>query len=151
LLDLPIVKKLLLILSLGLSFNSFVVAQELPRPSLARHEDDTPLPTTYNMKLGPVLFDFTGSVDSEFNDNIGLNNTGTKSDFLITPEVGVGIRWPVTQTNTLALTTSLGYTSILNSIRPISWSRLTRNCRSTSLWATSSSTSTTPSLMSRTP
>jgi hypothetical protein len=113
LLDLPIVKKLLLILSLGLSFNSFVVAQELPRPSLARHEDDTPLPTTYNMKLGPVLFDFTGSVDSEFNDNIGLNNTGTKSDFLITPEVGVGIRWPVTQTNTLALTTSLGYTRYL--------------------------------------
>jgi hypothetical protein len=113
LIDLPIVKKLLLILSLGLSFNSFVVAQELPRPSLARHEDDTPLPTTYNMKLGPVLFDFTGSVDSEFNDNIGLNNTGTKSDFLITPEVGVGIRWPVTQTNTLALTTSLGYTRYL--------------------------------------
>jgi hypothetical protein len=107
------VKILPLILLLGVLSDSVIFAQELPRPSLARHEDSAPLPTTYNMKLGPVLFDFTGSLDSEFNDNIGLNNTGAKSDFLITPEVGIGIRWPVTQTNTLALTTSLGYTRYL--------------------------------------
>ncbi len=106
-------KILPLILLLGVLSDSVIFAQELPRPSLARHEDSAPLPTTYNMKLGPVLFDFTGSLDSEFNDNIGLNNTGAKSDFLITPEVGIGIRWPVTQTNTLALTTSLGYTRYL--------------------------------------
>lgn len=77
---------------------------------MARHEDNNTLPTTYNMKLGPVLFDLTGSIDSEFNDNIGLVNNGAKSDFLITPEVGIGIRWPVTETNTLSFSTSLGYT-----------------------------------------
>jgi hypothetical protein len=113
LLTYPIVKKLPYFLLLSLLSISLSMAQELPRPSMARHEDNTPLPTTYNMKVGPVLFDLTGSVDSEFNDNIGLNNTGAKSDFLITPEVGLGIRWPVTETNTLALTTSLGYTRYL--------------------------------------
>jgi hypothetical protein len=89
---------------------SVAVAQELPRPSMARHEDNNTLPTTYNMKLGPVLFDVTGSIDSEFNDNIGLTNTGEKADFLVTPEVGIGIRWPVTESNTLSFNTSLGYT-----------------------------------------
>ena len=90
------------------------MAQELPRPSMARHEDNNTLPTTYNMKLGPVLFDVTGSVDSEFNDNIGLTNTGQKSDFIVTPEVGIGVRWPVTESNTLSFNTSLGYTHYLD-------------------------------------
>ena len=106
-------KKLPYLLLLSVLVNGYAFAQELPRPSMAQHEDAAPLPTTYNMKLGPVLFDVTGSLDSEFNDNIGLTNTNTKSDFLITPEVGIGIRWPVTETNTLALTTSLGYTRYL--------------------------------------
>lgn len=87
-----------------------VVAQELPRPSMARHEDNNTLPTSYNMKLGPVLFDVTGSLDTEFNDNIGLTNSNREADFLITPEVGLGVRWPVTEENTLSLSTSLGYT-----------------------------------------
>ena len=90
-----------------------VVAQELPRPSMARHEDSNSLPTTYNMKVGPVLFDVTGSLDSEFNDNIGLTHENRQSDLLITPEVGLGIRWPVTEQNTLSLSTSLGYTHYL--------------------------------------
>jgi hypothetical protein len=80
---------------------------------LTQHSQKTALPTEYNMKAGPVYFNVTGSVDSEFNDNIGLVNTGAKSDFLITPEVGLGVQWPVTQSNTLTLTTSLGYTKYL--------------------------------------
>ena len=60
--------------------------------------------------MGQVLFDVTGSLDTEFNDNIGLNHDGKQSDFLITPEVGIGVRWPVTETNTLAFNTSIGYT-----------------------------------------
>jgi hypothetical protein len=107
------VKKFPQFILLTLLAASFAYGQELPRPSMARHEDNNSLPTTYNMKLGPVLFDVTGSIDSEFNDNIGLTNTGEKSDFLITPEVGIGIRWPVTESNTLSFNTSLGYTRYL--------------------------------------
>jgi len=104
------VKNLLQILLVGLTASSLAIGQELPRPSMARHEDTNTLPTTYNMKLGPVLFDVTGSIDSEFNDNIGLTNSNKQSDFLITPEVGLGIRWPVTESNTLSFNTSIGYT-----------------------------------------
>ena len=89
-------------------------AQELPRPSMARHEDNNTIPTTYNLKVGPVLFDVTGSIDSEFNDNIGLNNDNKRADFLITPEVGLGLRWPVSETNTLSLNTSIGYTHYID-------------------------------------
>jgi len=104
------VKNLLKIALVTLTASSLAMSQELPRPSMARHEDTNTLPTTYNMKLGPVLFDVTGSIDSEFNDNIGLTNSGKMSDFLITPEVGIGIRWPVTESNTLSFNTSIGYT-----------------------------------------
>jgi hypothetical protein len=107
------VKNLPQVLIVALIASTLAMGQELPRPSMARHEDSNTLPTTYNMKLGPVLFDVTGSIDSEFNDNIGLTNSGKMSDFLITPEVGLGVRWPVTESNTLSFNTSLGYTRYL--------------------------------------
>jgi hypothetical protein len=107
------VKNIPQILLVALLASTLATGQELPRPSMARHEDSNTLPTTYNMKLGPVLFDVTGSLDSEFNDNIGLTNSGKQSDFLITPEVGLGVRWPVTESNTLSFSTSLGYTRYL--------------------------------------
>jgi hypothetical protein len=99
---------------LGLLAWNAALAQELPRPSMAREDEkDTSLPTTYNMKAGPVLLNFTGSVESDYVDNIGLTNNGAKSDFLITPEVGIEAQWPVTQVNTLSLSTSIGYTKYL--------------------------------------
>jgi hypothetical protein len=107
------VKKLPILVALLAISTNILLAQELPRPSMAREDQKNPLPTDYNIKAGPVLFNFTGSLDGEFNDNIGLTNSGTKSDFLITPEVGIEAQWPVTQTNTLSLSTSLGYTKYL--------------------------------------
>ncbi len=80
---------------------------------MARTDQKNPLPTDYNMKVGPVLLNFTGSVEGDYDDNIGLTNSGTKSDFLITPEVGIAAQWPVTQTNTLSLSTSIGYTKYM--------------------------------------
>lgn len=97
----------LLLIVLG---STVAMAQELPRPSMARHEDNNTTPTTYNLKAGPVLFDLTGSIDSEYNDNIGLSHDNAESDFIVTPEVGIGVRWPVSETNTLSFNTSLGYT-----------------------------------------
>jgi hypothetical protein len=94
--------------------SSALLGQELPRPSMAREDEkQTNLPTDYNMKAGPVLLNFTGSVEGDYNDNIGLTNNGAKSDFLITPEVGIDALWPVTQVNNLSLSTSIGYTKYL--------------------------------------
>jgi hypothetical protein len=92
---------------------SSAMAQELPRPSMARMDQKNPLPTDYNIKAGPVLFNFTASLEGDYNDNIGLTNSGAKSDFLLTPEVGIQAQWPVTETNTLTLPTSLGYTKYM--------------------------------------
>jgi hypothetical protein len=108
------VKKLpILIALLSVTMAAPLIAQELPRPSMAREDEKNTLPTDYNMKVGPVLLNFTGSVEGDYNDNIGLTNSGAKSDFLITPEVGIQAQWPVTETNTLNLSTSLGYTKYL--------------------------------------
>jgi hypothetical protein len=99
---------------LGLLTFQTAFAQELPRPSMAREDQkSTNLPTDYNMKAGPVLLNFTGSVEGDYIDNIGLTNSNTMSDFLITPEVGINAQWPVTQVNNLSLSTSIGYTKYL--------------------------------------
>src|SRR5277367_1940914 len=71
------------------------------------------LPTDYNMKLGPVLFNFNSSLEADYIDNIGLTSTGTKSDVTLTPEIGIGASWPITEMNTLSLGTSLGYTAYM--------------------------------------
>ena len=88
-------------------------AQELPRPSLVHTGEEHKLPTDYNMKVGPVLFNFNSSLEGDYIDNIALTHNDTKSDFLLTPEVGMTVSWPVTETNTLSLNTSLGYTKYL--------------------------------------
>ena len=110
-----ILKNLLITLSiLGFGLVVPVIGQELPRPSMAREDQkDTNLPTDYNIKAGPVLLNFTGSVEGDYEDNIGLTHNNTKSDFIITPEVGIQAQWPVTQVNTLTFSTSLGYTKYL--------------------------------------
>ena len=107
--NLPVILAVLGLLAFQTAF-----AQELPRPSMAREDQkSTNLPTDYNMKAGPVLLNFTGSVEGDYVDNIGLTNTNTQSDFLITPEVGINAQWPITQVNNLSLTTSIGYTKYL--------------------------------------
>jgi hypothetical protein len=108
------VKNLPILLTLlGALMTGPLIAQELPRPSMARTDQKSQLPTDYNMKVGPVLLNFTGSVEGDYDSNIGLTNSGAQSDFLITPEIGIAAQWPVTQTNTLSLSTSIGYTKYL--------------------------------------
>jgi hypothetical protein len=89
-------------------------SQELPRPSMARHEAVTALPSDYNMKLGPVLFNTNASLEGEYVNNIGLSNSGNQlSDFIISPQLGVTASWPITATNTLRFSTSIGYSKYL--------------------------------------
>lgn len=92
---------------------SGLFAQELPRPSMARHDSVGTLPSDYNAKLGPVLINVNGSLEGEYVDNIALTNTGAQSDFILTPEVGLDAKWPITASNTLRLSTSLGYSKYL--------------------------------------
>lgn len=80
---------------------------------MAKHETVAALPSDYNLKLGPVLLNTNATIGAEFNDNIGLTNSGAKSDFILTPQVGVSAQWPITASNTLTLSTSIGYSKYL--------------------------------------
>lgn len=90
-----------------------LLSQELPRPSMARHDTSSTLPSDYNAKLGPVLITTNASIGGEYVDNIGLANTGAKSDFILTPQLGIGAQWPITESNNLRISTSLGYAKYL--------------------------------------
>ena len=111
-----VLKKLTLILVVALAFEAGqLFAQELPRPSMARHDTSAVLPSDYNLKLGPVLVNTNASLEGQYNDNVNLADSGggAKSDFIVTPELGISAQWPITATNTLRLSTSLGYSKYL--------------------------------------
>lgn len=80
---------------------------------MARTQSVTSLPSDYNLKAGPVLMNVNASLDSEYNSNIALSSSGALSDFIMTPEVGLAIQWPITASNTLRLNTSVGYSKYL--------------------------------------
>jgi hypothetical protein len=80
---------------------------------MARHESVTTLPSDYNMKLGPVLLNTNASLEGEYVNNIGLSSSGQQNDFIITPQLGVTASWPVTATNTLRFSTSVGYSKYM--------------------------------------
>lgn len=80
---------------------------------MARHESVNALPSDYNMKLGPVLINTNASLEGQYISNIGLTSSGQLSDFVITPQVGVVAQWPITATNTLRFSTSIGYSKYL--------------------------------------
>jgi hypothetical protein len=80
---------------------------------MAKHESVATLPSDYNMKMGPVLFNVNASAEAEWVDNVALTSSNKQSDVIITPQVGVTAQWPVTASNTLRLSTSLGYSKYL--------------------------------------
>lgn len=68
----------------------------------------------YNIKAGPILFKMAAGVNTSFNDNINLSETGAESDFIITPNISVNANWPVSAINNLSLTLGLGYSKYIN-------------------------------------
>jgi hypothetical protein len=71
----------------------------------------------YNIKLGPVLFKFTASLRTEYNDNVGLSTSSAGSavsDFIINPSFSISASWQVTKLNTLQFSSSIGYSKYLN-------------------------------------
>jgi len=88
--------------------------QEAIRPSVAGEAAAAlrkqPIQTTdYNLEVGPVLLKVTGGIGVQYNDNINLSETGRQADIIVSPAVNINLNWPVTRSNTLSLTTSLGY------------------------------------------
>lgn len=63
----------------------------------------------YNLHWGPLTGRLNGSVQAEYNDNIGLDETNTRADTFFYPNFGVGFQWPLSPQNILEFNLGLGY------------------------------------------
>jgi hypothetical protein len=68
----------------------------------------------YNMAVGPVLLSLAAGIGVEWNDNIGLVETGRESDFIIRPSVTVDAAWRISDLNVLRFSLGVGYAKYLN-------------------------------------
>lgn len=73
----------------------------------------------YNIKLGPVFMWFRAGLIFRYQSNYNLvdsdNSTGTESDFTIGPALSVSMRYDISETASLAVSTGLSYQWSLNS------------------------------------
>ncbi len=101
-----------------LLLTSMVRAQESIRPSstgsdAAAMRKDMSIPLRHNMKLGPVLFDASTTLEIEFNDNIGISEHHRESDVVFRPNLNVDAMWRVSKLNTLHLSLGIGVATYL--------------------------------------
>jgi len=68
----------------------------------------------YNLALGPIHFQLSAGMSTEFNDNINIAETGRKSDLIASPGISVSGSWLVTQLNELTFSLGFGYQAHLN-------------------------------------
>jgi hypothetical protein len=95
-----------------------LLAQEPIKESLAgermaetlKHRE---VPQDYNLKLGPILFQFDAGFGVEYNDNVGLSNNDRKDDIILRPHANMKATWPVSQLNTLTLNVGVAYDKYL--------------------------------------
>jgi Putative beta-barrel porin 2 len=88
--------------------------QESIRPSLAgdtveRLQKPSIDRSNYDLMLGPVLVDFTSSLQLEFNDNISLSEHHRESDFIFRPFLNANVLWQLSSLNSLQLDLGIGY------------------------------------------
>jgi opacity protein-like surface antigen len=69
----------------------------------------------YNLKVGNLTARLSGSVQTEFNDNINLSQSNPRADLSIAPDLGIGFMWPLNKENVLHLDLDGGYRWYLNS------------------------------------
>ena len=67
----------------------------------------------YNIQAGPIYLRFQGEMGIELNDNANYSSTAPDEDIAFRPIVNVKSFWPVTEQNTLALSTGIGYVEYL--------------------------------------
>lgn len=75
----------------------------------------SPQPQRYNLKWGNLTGRLTGSVVTEFNDNINLSENNPVADISFGPELGIGFLYPISDKNVLQVDFGLGYRWYLNS------------------------------------
>ena len=93
-------------------------AQESIRPSstgstAADARQQTETDGVYNVKLGPVGVNVTGSMEIEGTDNVGLTQTNRQGDLILTPGIQFDSQWKVTELNSLHLNLGLDYSKYL--------------------------------------
>jgi len=101
-----------------LASRASLLAQESFRPSevseaAAELRNRAPIPTDYNLEIGPVLLKATGGVSFQVNDNITLSQNNREADILVGPTLNLNLTWPVTRSNSLTLVTAVGYQEYL--------------------------------------
>ncbi len=93
-------------------------AQEVQRPSqvgerAAELRTRPPEINDYNLKVGPVLLKVNATMTAEFNDNINTAKVNPEADLILTPSVGITLRWQATRANVVSFDTTLGYSDYL--------------------------------------
>jgi hypothetical protein len=63
----------------------------------------------YNVHVGPVNLRFQGEMGIELNDNVNYSHTNPDADLGFRPNLNLKADWPVTERNTLSLSTGIGY------------------------------------------
>ena len=88
-------------------------AQEAPESltgetsaALAKKHEIAP---DYNLRWGPVSFQFESALQVEFTDNALNSAVNRSSDEIIRPEVKLRSYWPITDLNALTLSLGVGY------------------------------------------
>ncbi len=66
------------------------------------------------MKLGPVIFDASTSLEVEFNDNVGISENDRESDVIVRPMLRIESLWRASQVNTVRLALGIGYSKYLD-------------------------------------
>jgi len=68
----------------------------------------------YNVQAGPVYLRFQGEMGIELNDNANYSHSNPDADVGLRPNLNLKADWPVTQRNTLALSTGIGYVEYIH-------------------------------------
>lgn len=74
----------------------------------ARFRELTETPGYHPMRIGPVRVTASAGLRMEYTDNANLS-TDSGDDFIITPNIGLGLYWPVAEFFTLNLGANVGY------------------------------------------
>jgi hypothetical protein len=104
------------LLTAALSVSAF--AQESIQPSLVSNQAAELRKVIdrgdYNLRVGPILADFSASTEIQYNDNINLSDHAKTGDWIFVPQVNLNTYWPVTELNELRLDLGFGYQAYLN-------------------------------------
>jgi hypothetical protein len=68
----------------------------------------------YNLLLGPTAWRFGSSLSLEYDDNVGLAQTGSESDLIIRPGLNAQMHWPFSLQNSLDFSLGAGYSEYLS-------------------------------------